>query len=85
VNWGSGASRALKAKRRISLIYASIILSALGPRLFAARFSHLALHRAPSTPRLRPAITRTSTASGVVSSGISAALGIAIPRRAHRE
>ena len=34
---GSGASRALKAKRRISLMYASIMVSALGPRLFAAR------------------------------------------------
>jgi hypothetical protein len=34
---GSGASRALKARRRISLMYASIMVSALGPRLFAAR------------------------------------------------
>jgi hypothetical protein len=34
---GSGASRALKARRRITLMYASIMVSALGPRLFAAR------------------------------------------------
>ena len=35
--WGSGASRALKARKRISLMYASIMVSTLGPRLFAAR------------------------------------------------
>ena len=35
--WGSGASRALKARRRMRLMGASIMVSALGPRLFAAR------------------------------------------------
>jgi hypothetical protein len=34
---GSGASRALKARRRNRLMYASIMVSALDPRVFAAR------------------------------------------------
>src|ERR1022692_423862 len=34
---GSGASRAFKVRSRNSLMYASIMVSALGPKLFATR------------------------------------------------